>query len=243
MKCEKDIYLIGYQRAGTHAIGNYILRNGSKEKAREVSHDIYQCGQDFLLNAKYTDRLYERYDLTKIRNCRNLITSYELHNLYNISINIKQCLQDIQYNEYYCVILLRDIKNHIASLMKMYGNSLGSHIINDILSRYKEALNETNYLENRVVVLFDLWFLSKDYRKDMCKKLGLDFYDYGLNEVTSFGNGSSFDSQNYNGNAQSMKVRERYKLVDQYHLSKNVEKLIERDSLAFQKFGSSYSYV
>ncbi len=42
--------------------------------------------------------------------------------------------------------------------------------------------------------------------------LNLEFSDAGLNYVSSYGGGSSFEKQNFTGNAQQMDVTNRWKL-------------------------------
>jgi len=72
---------------------------------------------------------------------------------------------------------------------------------------------------------FNQWFSNKEYRSYICQKLNIDKDDIGLNEVPNYRHGSSFEKLSYNGNAQKMKVLERYKQV------KNKRKYVEGMSI------------
>ena len=61
---------------------------------------------------------------------------------------------------------------------------------------------------------FDDWFANKTYRKKIAEQLNLNFSDAGLNTIMPMGwgkKGSSFDKMEYDGNAQKMKVLDRWK--------------------------------
>jgi hypothetical protein len=77
----------------------------------------------------------------------------------------------------------------------------------------KEFLEETSYLSNnKVVINYNLWFSDISYRQKISAALNLEFSDAGLNYVSSYGGGSSFEQQNFTGNAQQMDVTNRWKL-------------------------------
>ena len=61
---------------------------------------------------------------------------------------------------------------------------------------------------------YNEWVQSADYRKGLCETNRWMFTDDGFEEVSSYGNGSSFDKMSHNGAASSMKVLERYKQFD-----------------------------
>tara|TARA_R110000824_G_scaffold50368_1_gene140713 strand:+ start:45 stop:857 length:813 start_codon:yes stop_codon:yes gene_type:complete len=46
---------------------------------------------------------------------------------------------------------------------------------------------------NEVGIYYDDWHVNLGYRKDICKKLGLEFHDRGKHLVSGWGGGSSFD--------------------------------------------------
>ncbi len=68
---------------------------------------------------------------------------------------------------------------------------------------------EKKYIPHEVIDLnYNKWFVSEDYRKELCKKLNIPFTDAGLQHVPS---SSSFDGMAYTGKAQDMGVLERWK--------------------------------
>jgi len=76
----------------------------------------------------------------------------------------------------------------------------------------REALDLTAHLGPRkLVVRYNDWFQSEAYRKDLAERLGLEFSDAGLEDVTKFGFGSSFDRQAFHGRAQQMDVMARWR--------------------------------
>ena len=103
------------------------------------------------------------------------------------------------------VIIIRDPRNMVASRLKIMKN------ININKLPYKLKIWEYHALDTVAYkIIFDKWFLDEKYREKICDDLGLTFTDEGLNEVFLHG-ASSFDEFKFDGNAQSMKVTERWK--------------------------------
>lgn len=83
-------------------------------------------------------------------------------------------------------------------------------------SRMDLYAKQLEYLKDRqfVVVEFDKWFQSKDYRKFLADKLHFEFKgaaDFSRKYVSVNGNGSSFDGRTFDLKANEMKVLERDK--------------------------------
>ena len=77
-----------------------------------------------------------------------------------------------------------------------------------------EFLGETHYLPNRVSISYNDWFLSREYRDRLGRQLGFINRDLGIDEVAKWGPtmwGDSFDGLQYEGQAQRMKVMERWR--------------------------------
>lgn len=68
--------------------------------------------------------------------------------------------------------------------------------------------DETGY-PGRVAVLFDRWFVDRDYRASIAAALGVPFDDRGFGRVGSEGGGSSFDGTRFDGRAADMAVTDR----------------------------------
>lgn len=129
------------------------------------------------------------------------------------------------------ILILRDAKNLFSSRIKK-ANQLNipesyPRIKNEHLERIietwkehaREFLGETSMLgSNTVKITFDRWYQDREYRESLSKLLGLKFSDQGFKEISGIGGGSSFDSTNYNGNPQNMKVLDRDKNLAQDEL-------------------------
>jgi hypothetical protein len=61
------------------------------------------------------------------------------------------------------------------------------------------------------VVNYDRWCTSREYRRDVAERLELTFTDEGFNEITAFGDGSSFDKTAYDSQASRMQTDQRWK--------------------------------
>jgi len=111
----------------------------------------------------------------------------------------------------YELIVIRDIFNLTASrrkgkkvwTKKWYFDRWNDHA--------REALGETNYLTNKIIINYNKWFSDIGYRKNIASTLSLKFSDKGLNSVQPYKRGSSFNQTKYDGRAQDMKVLERWK--------------------------------
>jgi len=121
---------------------------------------------------------------------------------------------------------------------------MGGNILKEIEAKKlwksyaKEYLGKTNYLgENKIVINYNLWFSSKNYRNNIEKKLGLEPNDKKINEVLDIGRGSSFDGIKFNGKANKMKVLERWKLLADNAFYKTVLKDKELIKLSNKIFG------
>jgi hypothetical protein len=115
------------------------------------------------------------------------------------------------------ILVLRDPFNMLTS--RWYKPGPIPPIVNnsEILDAWEiyaeEYLGITNFLKSKIVINYNLWFLSLDYRKQLSAQLGLAFTDAGLNVVPkTAASGSSFDKLSYDGKGNQMKVLERWKI-------------------------------
>lgn len=117
------------------------------------------------------------------------------------------------------VLIVRDIFNIIASRLK-HGKQDVDHSIKLWKTHAREAIGETNYLDSLLYIDYNQWFQSKNYRASITKRLKLPFNDKGLNIVSNFGYGSSFNGRKFNGKAQEMNVLKRWGLLPKEILSR-----------------------
>ena len=152
-----------------------------------------------------------------------------------------------QYNPDKKIIIIREFKNWIASLVKHMQSSRAitkkkQQWLSDSKTQEQKSLMHIylrTYLEHAqyflssndyTTILYDKWFSDEDYRKQIVSELGLEFTDMGRDKVSKHGRGSSFDGLDYNGKALEMNVLERYKTMindDEYieYISNNQEAL------------------
>lgn len=130
-------------------------------------------------------------------------------------------------------MILRDSFNLLATRLKKNPNesvrSLSENAVDMWISYAREYLGETNYLKhNKISINYNQWVIDPDYRKLISTKLGLAFSDRGINDVNSFGGGSSFDKQQFQGKATKMDVLNRWKYFsnNEHYLS-----LLQNDTL------------
>ena len=125
-----------------------------------------------------------------------------------------------QYNPDKKIIIIREFKNWIASLVKhMQSDETASKtqeqrsLMYIYLRTYLEHAQYFLSSNDYTTILYDKWFSDEDYRKQIVSELGLEFTDMGRDKVSKHGRGSSFDGLDYNGKALEMNVLERYKTM------------------------------
>lgn len=110
------------------------------------------------------------------------------------------------------ILVLRDAYNWTASrLARTYTSMLPKSVWMECWKRYaREFTRETNMLDDPILVSFNQWFSDEDYRRTLAHQLEIEFTDLGLQEVTIYGGGSSFDGFDYKHDGQQMSVLYRY---------------------------------
>lgn len=155
----------------------------------------------------------------EIVNENNTNQIFKIYNFENFNIlhlknyDLTQIKEIKESDSVLKIAIIRSPWNWFASVVKQKPNAKINKYYPQIINLYN------NYLEyiikvnmfNIEPIIFDEWFSNKIYRENISFRLGLPFSDDGLNIVSKFGNGSSFDILKYNGNAQEMKVLDRWK--------------------------------
>lgn len=131
----------------------------------------------------------------------------------------------------YDVLILRDIRNWLASLIVFRTDWLNEEKIDKYFKYWKYILDEgmlkTDYLSyNKLFIKYGQWFNYEDYRRSISESLNLKYSDRMLNRLSMAGiskghtnTGSSFSGVTYKNKAQDMKVMERAKFLS----GKNLE--------------------
>ena len=213
---DEELILFGLKRSGNAAIISFILHLGDK---REFTHDHNTHLRVTKKFAKWQRKnlYYYRKHLNTVENMnlQEMLKESDEYNRMKKELALKlgcDSFSGTQRN----LILLRSPHNNLASL---FASRLRGRIdkINDFQYLWKqyadEVLSITNYLgDSKIVILFDEWFQSENYRKYLSSLLGVEYTDrtdVGINRVIRLG--SSFDGKKYQGKAQQMKVLDRWK--------------------------------
>lgn len=201
--------VLGLRRSGQHAIITWIAYhfkknrvlffnniNPSKKIFSTENINIYKQKLKLVGNHEpfITTDVYNDYDL--------LIYSHEEKALHLLP-GTKDCT----------IIVLRDPYNMTASRLKKckekpYFN-INKEYIKLVIQYLNEGIGNTNIIQNKVIVNFNRWKLSKKYRKRLSKKLSINFSDNGYTKMTSHGAGSSFNG--VINDASTLQVLERWK--------------------------------
>jgi hypothetical protein len=227
----KQIRIYAMKRSGHHAIINWIC------KQFDACFDIQKNSCEKWNKKKFI--LFSN-DILKPKKVKNYLKNPKEHSevsaciwVYNIEDEtIEDSISKLNFLKNICpfdvenaieIIVLRDAFNLFVSRdrneeKKMRVNSEDS--VNNFLKIWKnhakEFLRITKILKNPIGINYNEWFSNFEYRKELCKKIDIDFNDNGINDVTLFGGGSSFDRVKYNQNAQKMDVLNRYKNISSF---------------------------
>ena len=125
--------------------------------------------------------------------------------------------------DYKAIVLVRNPFNHMASLWGSPAISAASDAPVDDQTRFKrfiklwkfqtrEALNITTHIGdasdiNKVICIYDLWFSSTKFRKNLSDQLGVEWNDEGLDKVIIHGESHFHGTEN---STRTWRVLHRY---------------------------------
>ncbi|NES79307.1 MULTISPECIES: hypothetical protein [unclassified Okeania] len=230
---QKEIRVAGMKRSGNHAIINWVKSQQNSDVGfinnvlanQNPYRYKYENLRDKFPEHKWAiehNRQQAKGNFIK-RDC--LIYSYEDFPLEQIANDKFERNHDIYLGKSatrYDILIIRDPFNLLASRLKISSkvayflsvNSPNKTMIDLWLDYAKEYLGETNYLKhNKVCVNYNQWFADVEYRRNIADKLQMEFSDAGIDMVTSFGGGSSFEGKEFDGKATSMDVLNRWRKV------------------------------
>ena len=229
-KC--DIRFVGLQRSGNHAILNWLFSPLNEVKCFlnyvPVNKNPFIYFKKKGTTTEFPQEFFKKFNvkfeqLGFFSRKNALIYSYEDEFLEDVFLEKFERNHDRwvgRSEKRYSILLLRDPFNLFASRLKREETHENTYALRDeherqILIRIwkqhaREFLNETNYINNKkVVVNYNRWVQETDYRRQLAEELELDgFSDTGTEAVLPVGGGSSFDKTNVA--ASEMKVFERW---------------------------------
>lgn len=209
LSADLEIRLFGLRRFGNHAIINWLI----PQFKGNVCHinDAKPASCLMYAGTSQIEGFEKKSQLAKNR-FSVVIVSYENYNLKE-----EYPIFDINHKRYKTILLLRDPYNTLASLLHNHmaienrKYRVPMYNLKNLWLQYaREYLGKTNYLGDSIKISFNEWFQDKEYRMMISAWLGLDYNESGLNRVSNFGGGSSFDKLKFNGKAQHMKVLSRW---------------------------------
>ncbi|MEM1169856.1 MAG: hypothetical protein AAGJ08_12450 [Cyanobacteria bacterium P01_H01_bin.35] len=230
---QKEIRVAGMKRTGNHAIINWVKSQHTGEvgfinnvSANENPYR-YKCEnlQDHFPKHKWAiehNHQQAKGNFIK-RDC--LIYSYQDFPLDKIASDKFEQNHDLYLGKSairYDLLILRDPFNLLASRLKTSSkvshflsvNSQNKTMVDLWLDYGKEYLGQTNYLKhNKICINYNQWFADIEYRRQIADKLQMEFSDAGIDQVNSFGGGSSFEGKQFDGKASSMDVLNRWQKV------------------------------
>ena len=218
-------FLCGLGRSGTHAIGSWLLpqirpflQMDDMSIEYSFSYGHYKGIKEQVASSQLEMQSYDwnTVDQLESRNYtsnRNWLPFTDQHNLliHVERIELEHAGKEIEeYRkaevDFKTILLLRNPFNNFASLWRSNHTDAEKRV--DLWKQIaREFLGHTNYLGDKVLCIYDLWFTSEKYRKSMSKKLGVEWDDSGLNTITRHGL-SHFERKEV---AQDLKVLERWK--------------------------------
>lgn len=194
MKVDKQLSAISMRRSGHHAIIEWIINH--------VGHT------EFINNYPKADRYEYNQDSTG--------TSYRITNYEDYPI--QEALEHIG-SEGKILLILRDPYNMFASRLRSKFLTEEGRISPRIIHRWKdhatEFLRHSEQIDDHrlISISFNMWIKDKEYRDNIAKQIGFTNTDKGINILSQFGQGSSFDGNDYQDKANKMDLQNRHKQV------------------------------
>jgi len=218
----KDTFIVfSLSRSGHHAVMNWIAEQ----------YDGPLTFHNHCIKGWENNELKPYKGRKKHYTSKNKTRSGDMYSIEDFDMSDYHFVQNSkQFKEAenkYCIIIVRDLYNLLASCLKSYPRTAVKYkegIVDDrgvkkennvILwtKQIQECLGDTNVIDDckKVFISYNDWFSDKEYRKQICEELDIEFTDSGLQAVPNFGGGSGFDKLRKNNKAQSMDVLNRYK--------------------------------
>lgn len=192
-------------------------------RLRDRMHDLGQPAE--LVVRGYEEISPERFSLHRKN---GFIKIHQAHLAALDALVYRSRVAPVFHQRYATVFIIRNPYNAIASYIRNWADNKemvarerkertpeqAARIAANLWVSYaKEFTGETCYVPDATWVEYDRWFVDLEYRRSVSKRLGVPFSDRNLLQVGGTGGGSSFDGTKYNGNAQKMKVLERWQAM------------------------------
>lgn len=244
---DRAIFLFGIRRSGNHAVIEWLKGHFDQNKVLFLNNaepSLFYTTEHHLSvdTDKYRKILIEEHQhktclIVSYENCNPLV--YPLFHNSNIAYRTD------------ALILLRDFPNTAGSIARSardqpaFAYRFRIRDFPELWCIYAKFI--LSGAPGFSPILYNDWFKSSTIRSQLSETLGLELSDLGLNRVSNFGQGSSFDGLTYDGNAQSMDVLNRWKTMIDDHLFQFLllaeEEALPLNNRLFGGFNQSYSDI
>jgi hypothetical protein len=221
MVVSKEFCLVGLPRSGQHGVATWLMGNLPSPSLFVNNKTSIRPDNIWYIDGKRRQGNYKSI---------SEFTCYGLEGQASLA----------DMNDLPTVFVLRDIKNHMASLIKHRTLSVRWIDFFEYWKQYARLAVDGQREYPFLVIPFASWFTSRPFREDAFGffKEMMDFEavynDDTRKDVMASGGGSSFDGQRFLGCGDKMKVLERYKSVELPPIPDDVLELNE------QVFGCIY---
>ncbi len=236
-KLKYEYRVWGIKRSGHHAILHWIMSHyTNKSYINDIlGNTAFKLYKDtpFPVEIQRSNNHFYNIEDGDFQNISNRFTRVQKLGLCNLTDNFVD------------IIIIRDIFNLIASRIASTIN-MKIDIINLYKQYAKEFLRQTQFLKNPILINYNTWFISQEYRQSILDRLNIQHSSKSreyLQKVTKEGKGSSFDQMKYDTKAQDMKVLDRWEYFkddEKYIKHFNDNELLD---LTYQIFGETESYI
>ena len=263
-----EVRVLAMRRSGHHAVVNWMIENASGWSC--FLNDPHLQGSPYLtcrqsasvlpVSSSPAKRLLWRAERKGYRVKKDIL----LHNYEDVGVSAFAASDIVERSEELVgrsgktinAILVRDPFNLFASRMKWFQGQQKTGLVGDPKEwgtlwkdHAKEAVGETEHLQNKLFISYNDWFISGRYREALCERIGLPFTDAGRDTVARHGPtlwGDSFDGLKYDGRATEMNVLERWKRFEHdaaYRSLFRDSELVELSHALFGEVPGTESFV
>ncbi|MFL5897100.1 MAG: hypothetical protein ACJ76D_01340 [Solirubrobacterales bacterium] len=221
---ETEIRVIGMSRSGNHAIVNWIL---AQAPGRTCFLNCAEPGWSPFVSARPRTpelpgwrALYEGFEIDAEGDGRLSRKDLLIHSYEDTFLGpFKKPENEGRHDEWVGtsrrrvdLLILRDPRNLFASRLASGYGWLEDELVARVWSQHaREFLGRRrNLRQERLMVSYNEWVTSVEYRREVAAALGLEFDDRGAHKVPAAAGGSSFDGTAYDGRAEEMPVLRRW---------------------------------
>jgi hypothetical protein len=219
------ILIFSTKRSGHHAIIEWI---GNNMNGGIVFHNDTHW-RSFVDGKKVY--LGKRKEVLYGGKSKKNLTVYNFEDI-NINQHSKIVKSPFVVNHDKTIIVLRDVYNMVASSIKSTTKNVDVTIRKRV-DRWKEycfeLLGETDWVDKNKLhfINYNMWFIDREYRDLIGKSIGFINEDNGIDKVSSYGGGSSFDKVS---DARNMNIFDRWKKYENHklftkHITEDIDNL------------------